>query len=345
MLLCIRHHTHYRYEHPVRRSQHLARLRPRQGDGQTLRNWHLTIAPEPDWRSDDTDCWGNPCTRFDFERAHDTLDVWADAVVHTTRPIDVGDADVPWTDVRAAIPHFPQAARRDPSVPRRSLAAWVQASPHIPLQALRDAELRSLARECFAPDGGWLHGCRALAQRLHREWMYAPGSTKVDTPVLDVLARRRGVCQDFAHLMIAALRALGLPAQYVSGYLLTHPPAGQRRAVGADASHGWVAVPWQDGWYHLDPTNACWGLQRPSEGHVILAVGRDYADVAPLGGVLHGGGQHTPVVQVTVAAPEEWTALGLPPLRPADRPLADSPSAAMAPTTMAHIPFFDGRPS
>jgi transglutaminase-like putative cysteine protease len=147
-----------------------------------------------------------------------------------------------------------------------------------------------------------------LTARMHQDFRYASASTDINTPALQALDQRRGVCQDFAHILVACLRSLGLPARYVSGYLLTEPPAGQPRLVGSDASHAWASVYLPDlaahacqGWLDLDPTNNRTGWASPGEDYVRLAVGRDFADVSPLRGVLQGGGTHTLEVAVTVA--------------------------------------------
>jgi len=152
---------------------------------------------------------------------------------------------------------------------------------------------------------------RELMERIYRDFAYESLSTEISTPALDVLQERRGVCQDFAHVLLACLRSLGLAARYVSGYLLTEPPPGQPRLTGADASHAWVSVYLPDlggarglphgGWLDLDPTNNRAGLGTPGSDYVRLAVGRDFADVSPLRGVLQGGANHTLTVRVTVA--------------------------------------------
>jgi len=131
----------------------------------------------------------------------------------------------------------------------------------------------------------------------------------VATPLEEVWAKRRGVCQDFAHLAIASLRSLGLPARYVSGYLLTQPPPGQPRLIGADASHAWVSVWCEGGWHDFDPTNDRWGSQSPGEDYVTLTLGRDFGDVSPLRGVIQGGGAHSLQVEVTVAPRDEYESL------------------------------------
>ena len=149
--------------------------------------------------------------------------------------------------------------------------------------------------------------------RIHDEFTYETFSTEVNTPALEALERRTGVCQDFAHIMIGCLRAMGVPARYVSGYLLTHPPAGQPRLIGSDASHAWVAVYLPDlpgaqdgnGWYDLDPTNNRSGWASPGEDYVTLALGRDYSDISPMRGVIHGGARHTLTVAVTVQPLQE----------------------------------------
>jgi transglutaminase-like putative cysteine protease len=155
------------------------------------------------------------------------------------------------------------------------------------------------AGECFPAGQPMLAGAEALMQKIHREFTYAPGETSVSTPLMRVFENRRGVCQDFSHLMIACLRSFGLAARYVSGYLRTNPAPGATPLVGADASHAWVAVYCPPhGWVELDPTNGV----RAGLDHVALAWGRDFGDVSPLRGVIIGGGYHHPSVRVTVEA-------------------------------------------
>ena len=158
-------------------------------------------------------------------------------------------------------------------------------------------QFAAFAADCFPPGRPLLAGAEALMGKIHREFAFDAEATQVATPLVEVLQRRRGVCQDFAHLMLACLRSLGLSARYVSGYLLTQPPPGQPRLIGADASHAWVSVycP-RHGWVDFDPTNAV----LPNLEHITLAWGRDFADVSPLRGVILGGGSHDPEVRVTV---------------------------------------------
>jgi transglutaminase-like putative cysteine protease len=180
----------------------------------------------------------------------------------------------------------------------------------------RSPILADFARPVFEPGEPLLDCAQALMTRIHTEMTYEGGSTGVNTPTLSALAQRKGVCQDFAHIMIGCLRSLGLPARYVSGYVLTRPPEGTPRLVGADASHAWAQVycpnntPDQPGsgdgfWVDFDPTNNRCGWGRPGEDYVTLAVGRDFGDVSPLRGVIQGGGSHQLTVAVTVAPPEE----------------------------------------
>lgn len=166
-------------------------------------------------------------------------------------------------------------------------------SPHVAL----DDDAHAYATASFPPGRPILDGVADLTRRIHAEFAYDPSATTVATPVGDVLRQRRGVCQDFAHLEIACLRTLGLAARYVSGYILTTPPPGAPRLVGADASHAWLAV-WvgDEGWIDVDPTND----QLPRDQHVTVAWGRDYGDVSPLRGVVLGGGEHRMTVAVDV---------------------------------------------
>jgi transglutaminase-like putative cysteine protease len=189
------------------------------------------------------------------------------------------------------------ACRYRAGAPFEPASEFAFESPFVPaLAALRDYAVAS-----FAPRRPLLPAARELMARIHADFTYDGNATEVHTPLAQVLADRRGVCQDFAHLMIGALRALGLPARYVSGYLLTQPPPGQARLLGADASHAWTGL-WCPplGWIDFDPTNDV----LPGDGatHVTLAWGRDYGDVMPLRGVIRGGGEHRLAVAVTVRA-------------------------------------------
>ena len=178
------------------------------------------------------------------------------------------------------------------------------------------------ARPSFPPGRPLIDAARELMQRVHQDFTYASRSTEINTPAAEALAQRRGVCQDFSHVMLACLRSLGLPARYVSGYLLTQPPPGQPRLVGSDASHAWVAVFLPDvaaqhgghGWYDLDPTNDRHGWGAPGEDFVRLAVGRDYADISPMRGVIHGGAGHELDVGVTVEPCDAASLAEAPPL-------------------------------
>jgi len=164
------------------------------------------------------------------------------------------------------------------------------------------------AQSSFTPGRPLVQAAQELTARMHRDLRYETASTDINTPALEALAQQRGVCQDFAHILVACLRSLGLPAHYVSGYLLTQPPPGQPRLLGSDASHAWASVYLPElathacqGWLDLDPTNNRTGWASPGVDYVRLAVGRDFADVSPLRGVLQGGGAHTLEVAVTVA--------------------------------------------
>jgi transglutaminase-like putative cysteine protease len=176
---------------------------------------------------------------------------------------------------------------------------------------VRDPRFAQWAEPAFGPGRPLLQAARALMEHIHQELRYETASTEVNTPPLQALEQGKGVCQDFAHIFIACLRCLGLPARYVSGYLLTQPPPGQARLIGADASHAWAALylPGPGGgegeWFHVDPTNRRCGWDSPGEDYVTLAIGRDFSDVSPMRGVIQGGAQHRLEVAVTVAPPGE----------------------------------------
>lgn len=295
----VEHLTAYRYASPVELAQHLACLRPREDAGrQRLRAHRLSVLPTPDHQVQGQDAWGNPRDHFELARPHETLEVraWSQVEVQAPCPDTLGP-DRPWEDAREAGRYH---GRQAPGWRDALAGSAAHPSPFLPAAALRDPALRAYAAASFAPGRPLREAALDLMHRLHADFRYAPASTEVHTPVLEVLARREGVCQDFAHLMIAMLRSLGLGAAYVSGYLLTEPPPGQPRLLGADASHAWLALACTHpdgggGWLELDPTND----QVPGLAHVRLATGRDYGDVTPLRGVIRGGGSHTLSVQVT----------------------------------------------
>lgn len=296
MLLHITHATCYDYAPAVTIAQHMAYLKPLNTATQQLLSHSLEITPEPAQQTAMQDVYGNTRLFFSLQSAHSQLQVVACSMVSTLAPPRF-DSVMAWDAVRE---HFRYSAKHAWD----AAAEFVFASPYVP----RHADFAAYARPSFAEGTPLLLAARDLMQRIHHDFTYESQSTQVNTPALEALAQRKGVCQDFAHIMIACLRACGLPARYVSGYLLTHPAPGQERLVGSDASHAWVSVYLPDGpdtpvgarWHDFDPTNNRDGWGTPGEDYVTLALGRDYADVSPVRGVIHGGAHHTLRVAVTV---------------------------------------------
>lgn len=298
MDLRILHTTTYRYQGSVDLAQHMVHLSPVDTPTQTVRSHTLTISPEPAARSQTTDAFGNLRTFFSLQAPHEVLTVTADSRVDTRAPAPLPDDPAWQTQTWEAVrDHFRYRAR----APYDPASEFLFASPHVP----RDDAFTAFARPAFAGGLPMLSAVRALMERIHSGLTYETASTEVNTPALVALAQGKGVCQDFAHIMTGCLRSLGLPARYVSGYLLTQPPPGQPRLIGADASHAWVAL-WCPGlgWIDVDPTN---DLQ-PGAGHITLAWGRDYGDVCPLRGVILGGGGHAVEVAVTVMPADDEAA-------------------------------------
>ena len=301
MLLHITHTTTYHYTPQVNTAQHMAHLLPRNLASQTVRQAELSISPTPAARSEHVDVYGNPRTFFSLPTAHTELSITATSWVEThsiDTPTDPKKTPA-WEKVRD---HFLYHAG----------AAWdaanefVFASSYVPI----DAAFADYARTTFSANKPVLQAACELMTRIHQEFTYASQSTDINTPAHEALQKRQGVCQDFAHILLACLRTQGLAARYVSGYLLTEPPEGQPRLIGSDASHAWVSVYVPDvqddtlcthgQWFDLDPTNNRWGLNSPGVDYVTLALGRDYGDVSPVRGVIHGGASHTLEVGVTV---------------------------------------------
>ena len=301
MLLRILHRTTYRYHGSVDMAQHMVHLSPVDTPTQAVQAHALRVKPEPAARSQTTDVFGNQRTFFSLQAPHETLVVEADSLVETHEPEPLPD-DAEWKALswERARNHFRYRA----GAPYDPASEFLFASPYVP----RDDAFIAFARHAFMPGLPLLEAVQALMERIHTEMEYKTASTEVNTPPLQALKQGKGVCQDFAHIMVACCRAMGRPARYVRGYLLTQPPPGQPRLIGSDASHAWASVYVPElashasqGWLDLDPTNDRCGLASPGEDYVRLAVGRDFADVSPLRGVLQGGGSHTLEVAVTVA--------------------------------------------
>ena len=285
MLHRVRHVTTYRYEEPVSLSLNLARLRPRDDLGQRVIAAKVIVNPTPTVQHQRRDSFANHLDVFTIQTAHRELEVSATCEVERdpSPPPDPAHS-APWTAVRDQLLG---------GGPPSDLHGFRFESPYVPI----GPAFADFAAPSFTPDRTVLHGALDLAQRIRDTFAYDPRATSVATPVADVLARRRGVCQDFAHLMLAGLRSIGLGARYVSGYLETDPPPGREKLRGADATHAWIAV-WCPvlGWCGLDPTNG----SQVGNRHLILAHGRDFHDASPLKGVVMGGGHHMVEVSVDV---------------------------------------------
>ena len=284
------HITEYLYSERVSTSHHGLHLLPRDTPEQRCLSTTLDISPTPALRRDRLDIFGNRTTYVEVLEPHTNLRVTSTADVEVAPRGPLPEDSAPWETVRDAIRAGADADSRDA---RR----FAFVSPHVP----SSKAARELAAASFPPGRPVLEAARELTHRIFTDFKYDGRATTISTPVDEVIRIGRGVCQDFAHVQLAALRALGLPARYVSGYLVTRPPPGKPRLVGADASHAWLAV-WAPGlgWTPFDPTNDL----VPSEQHITVAWGRDFSDVTPVRGVIMGGGRHDLWVSVDVAPAE-----------------------------------------
>jgi transglutaminase-like putative cysteine protease len=289
----IRHVTRYLYNGPVSVCHSLAHLLPRTSPHHHWSMTEVSVTPTPAVRHERFDVFGNPITFFVIQEPHRQLEVIATSKVEVDRPPTPTLFETPpWEHVRQILASACRGELLD-------AYQFTFDSPCIPSYD----EVAAYARPSFTPSRPVLDAALDLCTRIHVDFVYDPAATTIYTSLPEVLSARRGVCQDFAHLMVASLRAMGLAARYVSGYMLTLPPPGQPRLVGADASHAWASVyvpsniPGKHGeWVDLDPTNAI----IPADKHVTIAWGRDFGDVSPLRGVILGGGQHTVSVAVDV---------------------------------------------
>ena len=289
----VRHTTTYAYSSAVAVCHNELHLRPRRCRHQTCVFHELLVFPEAPMMSQSVDYFGNPVTYFALQEPHQALTMTANSIVEVT-PLETRPAaSMAWEDVRDGL-------RRDRSPEGLGAVQFVFDSPYV----TASPELLAYAAPSFTPRRPLLEAVWHLTERIHAEFTYDPGATAVNTPLSDVMRYRRGVCQDFAHLQIGCLRALGLAARYVSGYLATQP-AMPNPLVGAESSHAWLSVYCPGpgpGWVAVDPTNRMW----PSDRHITVAIGRDYGDVSPIKGVFLGGGDHTMEVVVDVMPIPSW---------------------------------------
>lgn len=280
----------YAYERPANSGRHLLRLAPLDRPGQQRAIvCRVDISPEPDERIEGTDFFGNPVVEIAYRQPHETIHLRVQARVERWVPPSTFDMSQ-----QLGLLGEDLALNRQltPDSPHHFLGESPRVRP--------DPAMTDWARAYVVPEMTVLQAVEALGRAIHREFAYDRDATTVDTPTEEAFALRRGVCQDLAHVMIACLRGLGVPAGYVSGFIRTTPPKGQPRLEGADAMHAWVRA-WcgaDAGWIEYDPTNAL----RVSDQHIVVAVGRDYSDVAPVRGVSRTAGSHTSSQAVDIVA-------------------------------------------
>ena len=286
MKYAITHTTKYAYSDPASVCHNIAHLEPRHVPHQQCDSFRLLIAPEPFELHSQMDPFGNRSTYFSIEQAHKGLTVTSKSLMHVRPPQQTLESDS-WEAVAAFLKRTRTA---------EALDVYQYAFPTARTQPF--ADLEQYTRKSFTPGRSVFEAANELTERIFTEFTYDDRATNVSTPIEEVFASRRGVCQDFAHLQLACIRSLGLAARYVSGYLRTYPPPGKPRLVGVDASHAWLSVYCgaDAGWIDFDPTNNL----IPVTDHITLAWGRDYNDVCPIRGVILGGGTHQMSLSVDV---------------------------------------------
>jgi transglutaminase-like putative cysteine protease len=283
----IRHLTAYSYDLPVASAKLALRVTPREERGQHCIEHGLNISPHPLSVVMGHDFYGNVVNIVTIDLTHTEL------TIEATSTVEVTHVEVP------ATPGPPWETVANDALSRCDLSAvapahFMFASPRVDLSP----EVTRYARESFRPGRGIIEASRDMIRRIKREFAFESKATEISTPLAQAFAERHGVCQDFAHIMIAGLRGLGLSAAYVSGYIRTIPPPGEKRLEGADATHAWVSV-WcgvETGWVGFDPTYAI----QAANDHIALAVGRDFSDVSPVYGVFVGSGTNELDVEVDV---------------------------------------------
>jgi len=288
LLYKIIHTTSYIYSEPVSICHNIARLVPRSFDKQLCKKSVVSISPQPGVMNEYEDFFGNKVMYFAIQQEHKNLTVTVSSEVEKIsrdNPEMNLYAAVPWQEVK--------------DLARQSTTAWLDVHQYIPetIFTAATAEITAYSLQSYTPGKPMFDATHDLMQRIYHDFEFKPGFTTIATPLSEVMKARKGVCQDFAHLAIACVRSVGLPARYISGYLETIAPHGKEKLAGGDASHAWfsVYIPYM-GWVDFDPTNN----QIPAAQHITACWGRDYADIAPLKGVIINSGPHQLSVSVDV---------------------------------------------
>lgn len=279
------HETTYAYSSQVTHGHHFAHLTPRNTPWQHVTGHSIEFEPQPAEVGNLTDYFGNHSLSFRINRPHGLMRVRATTTLDVMeQKLDTSFARAPWESALCASIY---------EVEPLAVAEMRLPSTHVELLD----ETRNYARRFFTPERAWLDAMLDLTVHIRKEFAYDPKATTVSTPVSEVFANKRGVCQDFAHLMLSCLRSLNLPARYVSGYILNDPPPGAEKVQGADASHAWIESHLPGlGWIGFDPTNG----KLANHEFITMAWGRDFMDVTPLRGVVLGGGEQKLDVKVSV---------------------------------------------
>lgn len=282
----VKHITRYKYAAQVTRCYNLANVAPRNTERQRCLKTRVTVSPQPASTNKFTDYFGNTAYNFEIQKPHTELVISAESDIEVTdRGQDLNlDLGASYGEVLENL-----RSRTQEALEARE---FLLNSPMIEASE----ELAAYAAPSFMLDRSLKSCVSELTSRIFTEFSYDPGFTTIATPLSDVLTHKRGVCQDFAHLQIGCLRSMGIPAKYVSGYIETLPKPGEKKLVGADATHAWLAYfsP-GEGWIEFDPTNNT----AANNQHIVTAFGRDYVDVTPVKGVIFGGGE-APILEVSV---------------------------------------------
>ena len=284
----VRHYTEYNYEEPVSTCFNRLCLTPRSFDFHECISNEISVVPNADETATRTDFFGNSITFLSFFKEHKKLKISSSSIVKIEPNQNAAHAvssRVLWKEVKNMLMDNPGNFH--------DVIQYTLPSQYVPLSDM----VKRFAEDCFHDEATLWDACNEIMKKIYSTLEFKPGFTTINTPVDTVVKLKKGVCQDFAHLMIACLRNMGLPSRYVSGYIETMPPPGKEKLVGTDASHAWVSVYFPSiGWVEFDPTNNV----LPTDKHIVTAYGRDYHDVAPIKGIVFSSGQQKLSVKVDV---------------------------------------------